>query len=248
MSLTETVTGIQAILLSKDPPTAVKLFKPSQNIPTDIRLVDRKSRYCPFLMRARHGETLLLTTEKLAYPEAYVAFVFGPLLGKISSGQMLHVLGLYQTKDAATITIAKMPRLKRNSVSAITAEPLKDFPLEPDIAIVEGSPEQIMWLCLARIFETGRRLNSSSSIFQCYCVGVTVVLYITKEVNISPCCYGTCEATDVPPEHMFMGIPMPFLSKIENRLKTLSKKAMIRARGKGVYHAYCQQECKKRQG
>lgn len=67
-------------------------------------------------------------------------------------------------------------------------------------------------------------------------------------MNISPGCYGTREATDVPPEHMFMGIPMPFLSQIVKGLKALSEKAIIKARGKGVYHAYSQQECRKEQG
>jgi len=199
-------------------------------------------------MLARRGETFLLTPEKLACPATNAAFGFGLLPEKISSGQMLHVLGLYQTKEAAANTMATMPRLKANSISAIAAGPLEVFPLEPDIVIVEGLPEQIIWLCLARTFEAGGRLNFSSSIFQCCCVDVTVVPYTTNEVNISPGCYGTREATDVPPEHMFMGIPMPFLSQIVKGVKALSEKAMIKARGKGVYHAYSQQECRKQQG
>lgn len=239
---------IQSILQLKDPPIAIKLFKPSEKIPSDIKLIEMRSRYCQSLMLARHGQTLLLTPEKLACPAAYAALGFGPLPEKISTGQMLHFLGLYQTEEAAANTMATMPRLKANSISAIAAGPLEDSPLEPDIVIVEGLPEQIMWLCLARTFEAGGRLNFSSSIFQCCCVDVTVVPYLTKEVNISPGCYGTREATDVPPEHMFMGIPMAFLSQVVKGLKALSEKAMIKARGKGVYQAYSQQEHKKEQG
>ena len=247
MKITEAAREIQSTLLLEDHLIAVELLKFSENTPANIVLVDRKSRYCQFLMLARHGETLLLTPEKLACPAAYAAFGFGPLPEKISTGQMLHVLGLYQTKEASAYTMATMPRLKANSISAIAVGPLEDFPSEPDIAIVEGLPEQIMWLCLARTFETGGRLNFSSSIFQCCCVDVTVVPYITTEVNISPGCYGTRESTDVPLEHMFLGIPMPFLSQIVKGLKALSEKAMIKAREKGVYHAYSQQERKQKQ-
>ncbi|MBE0511969.1 DUF169 domain-containing protein [Candidatus Bathyarchaeota archaeon] len=248
MKITEAANEIQSILQLKDPPVAVKLFRPSENIPSDIKLIERKSRYCQFLMLARHGETLLLTAERLACPAAYAAFGFSLLPEKISSGQMLHVLGLYQTKEAAAYTMATMPRLKANTVSAIAAGPLEGFPLEPDIVIVEGLPEQIMWLCLARTFETGGRLNFSSSIFQCCCVDVTVVPYTTKEVNISPGCYGTREATDLPPEHMFIGIPMSFLGQIVKGLRRLSKKAMIKARGKSVYHAHHQGKVKRKKG
>lgn len=42
--------------------------------------------------------------------------------------------------------------------------------------------------------------------------------------------------------------PYPFLSQIVKGLKALSKEAMIKVRGKGVYHAYSQQECRKEQG
>jgi uncharacterized protein (DUF169 family) len=247
MTVAEAAQEIQSILQLKDPLIGVKLIKPSENIPSYIKLIDKKSRYCQFLMHARHGETLLLTPEQLACPAAYAAFGFGSLPEKISSGQMQHALGLYQSPEAAANTMATMPRLKAGSISAIAAGPLMDFPLKPDVIVIEGLPEQIMWLCLARTFKTGGRLNFSSSIFQCCCVDVTAVPYMTKDVNISPGCYGTREATDVPLNHMFMGIPMPLLEQIVQGLKGLSEKAMIKAREKSVYRVYSQ-ACNKLEG
>lgn len=248
MKLAEVSGNLKTSLELGDPPIGVKFFKFSDKLPTEIKVVDKKSRYCQFLMLARQAEAFLLTPEKLAWPAAYAAFGFGPLTEKISSGQMLHVLGLYLTKEVAANTMATMLREKANSISAIAAGLLEVFPLELDIVIVEGLPEQIMWLCLARTFEAGGRLNFNSSIFQCCCVDVTVVPYITREVNLSPGCYGTRKATDAPSEHVFMGILMLFLSQIAKLLKALSEKDIIKARGKGVYHAYRQQECRKEQG
>jgi len=70
-------------------------------------------------------------------------------------------------------------------------------------------------------------------------VDVTVVPYLTGEVNISPSCYGCREATDASPEHMFMGIPAKLLEEITESLEKLSIKAMITVRNKGVYKLYC---------
>ncbi|MEM3531053.1 MAG: DUF169 domain-containing protein, partial [Nitrososphaerales archaeon] len=147
-------------------------------------------------------------------------------------------LGLYTTKEAAAKTMSMIPRIKLGEAKAVVAGILKDFILTPDIVVVEGLPEQIMWLCLARNFKEGGRLNFSSSIFQCCCVDVTVVPYITGEVNISPGCYGCREATDTPPEHMFMGIPAKLLPEIVESLEYLSKKAMQAVREKRVYKVY----------
>lgn len=81
-------------------------------------------------------------------------------------------------------------------------------------------------------------MNFSSSISQCCCVDVTVVPYVTEEVNVSLECYGTREATDVPNEDMFMGIPSTLLDEVVEGLEGLSKKAMIKAREKRVYKSY----------
>jgi len=76
------------------------------------------------------------------------------------------------TKEASSRTMSLIPRIKLGETKAVITGPLKDFPTIPDIIIVEGLPEQVMWLCLARNCKGGGRLNFSSSIFQCCCVDV----------------------------------------------------------------------------
>jgi len=180
----------------------------------------------------------MLTAENLACPAAKAAFGLAPLPEKISSGEMLYSLGLFMNREAAAKTMSLIPKIKLGLAKAVVAGPLKTFPLDPDVIVVEGLPEQIMWLCLARNAKEGGRLNFSSSIFQCCCVDATVVPYLTGEVNISPGCYGCREATDTPPEHMFMGIPAKLIGEIVESLEFLSKKAMPTVREKRVYKAY----------
>jgi uncharacterized protein (DUF169 family) len=189
-------------------------------------------------MLARKGQTLMLTAENIACPAAKAALGFAPLPEKISTGEMLCTLGLFTSKEAAAKTMIMTPRIKLGSTKAVVAGPLRDFPIVPDIIVVESVPEHVMWLCLASNFKEGGRLNFSSSIFQCCCVDVTVVPYLTGDINISPGCYGCRQSTDTPPEHMFMGIPVKRMNEIVESLEALSEKAMKAVREKSVYALY----------
>lgn len=209
---------IKDFLSLKLPPIAVKIMETSEETPAVSR-PRQKSRYCQLLMLASKGQTLMLTDEDLACPAAKAALGFAPLPEKIASGEMLCSLGLFMTKEVAAKTMSMVPRIKLGEAKAVVAGPLKDFILTPNIVVVEGLSEQIMWLCLARNFKEGGRLNFSSSIFQCCCVDVTVMPYLTGEINISPDCYGCREATDIPPEHMFMGIPTKIVLEIAESLE-----------------------------
>ena len=228
---------IEQILGLEVPLIAVKIVKMEEPLP-NLKSPPQKSRYCQLLMLARKGQTLMLTAEDLSCPAAKAALGFAPLPEKIANGEMLCSLGLFMTREAAAKTMSMIPRIRLGEAKAVVAGPLRSFPLAPDVIVVEGLPEQIMWLCLARNFKEGGRLNFNSSIFQCCCVDVTVVPYLTGEVNIGPGCYGCREATDTPPEHMFMGIPAKLIPEVVESLEYLSKKAMIAVREKRVYKAY----------
>ncbi|NWG11297.1 DUF169 domain-containing protein [Candidatus Bathyarchaeota archaeon] len=234
---------MEEILGLDTPPLAVKIVKAGETLPC-VKSPPQKSRYCQLLMLARKGQTLMMTAEDLACPAAKAALGFAPLPEKISTGEMLCTLGLFGSKAAAARTMKMIPRISLGSIKAVVAGPLVNFPVTPDIIVIESIPEHIMWLCLARNFKEGGRLNFSSSIFQCCCVDVTVVPYLTGDINISPGCYGCREATDTPPEHMFMGIPAKLLGEVVESLEALSQKAMKTVREKRVYKLYtgCKEE------
>jgi len=109
---------------------------------------------------------------------------------------MLCTLGLFLSKEAAAKTMKLMPRISLGAAKAMVAGPLKDFLLAPDVIVVESVPEHAMWLSLAANFKEGGRLNFNSLIFQAECVDVTVVPYLTGELNMTPGCYGCRQATD----------------------------------------------------
>lgn len=67
---------------------------------------------------------------------------------------------------------------------------------------------------------------------------VTVLPYLTKNVNVSLGCYGCRDATDIADDGCLVGIPIEKLGKIVASLKALAEKAMPEARKKGVYNQF----------
>ncbi len=98
----------------------------------------QKSRYCQLLMLARKGQALMMTAEDLACPAAKAALGFAPLPEKISSGEMLCTLGLFGSKEAAARTMKMIPRISLGSIKAVVAGPLENFPVTPDIVVIES--------------------------------------------------------------------------------------------------------------
>jgi len=230
--------SLKEILGLKWSPVAVKLVKPDETMNEIPLRSPKRLRYCQLLMEAKRGKSATLTSENIACPAAAAALGLMPLPEKISSGKMLKTLGLFESEEAAATTMAQMPRMKLGEVKAIAAAPLENATFRPDVVIVEDKPEKVMWINLAAIHETGGRLSFSSAVFQACCVDVTVIPYLTKNVNVSLGCYGCRDATDIADDECLVGMPMEKMGEIITSLKALAQKAMPEARNKGVYNQF----------
>ena len=234
----EASSSLKGILGLECPPIGVRLVKKDEN-PKDIPPEsNRRLRYCQLLMEAKKGQGATLTSQNIACPAAAATLGLLPLPEKISSGAMLQTLGLFESKEAAARTMAQMPRLELGTFKAVAAAPLEDAKFTPDVVIIEDKPEKIMWINLASIHETGGRLSFNSAVFQACCVDVTVIPYLTKNVNVSLGCYGCRDATDITDDECLVGIPFEKLREIVTSLEALSKKAMPEARQKRVYNQF----------
>jgi len=230
--------ALKKVLGLKWSPIAVKLIKPDESTNAIPPKSPKRLRYCQLLMEAKSGKSATLTSGNIACPAAAAALGLMPLPEKISSGKMLKTLGLFQSEEAAAKTMAQMSRMKLGEVKAIAAAPLENAAFRPDVVIIEDRPEKIMWMNLAAIYETGGRLSFGSAVFQACCVDVTVIPYLTKNVNVSLGCYGCRDATDIADDECLVGIPMEKMDKIAASLEALAQKAMPEARNKGVYNQF----------
>ncbi|AKB68216.1 DUF169 domain-containing protein [Methanosarcina mazei] len=199
---------------------------------------ETKSRYCQALMRAGKGEKVLITAKNISCPASAAAFGLKPLPEVLSSGQMLFKLGLFDSPDAAKNAMEGMTRLEQGKYAGVLLSPLENMEIEPDIVVIEALPEQLMWLSLASIYDTGKRLKFNTAVFQATCVDSTVIPFVTGDLNSSLGCYGCREATDVLEEETLIGIPYRELEKIITNLQKLAAKPMKKVRSKEALKSF----------
>jgi uncharacterized protein (DUF169 family) len=216
-------------------PVAVK-FVPTGKTPPRLHAPDRR-RFCQVLMEARRGEKRLLTPDNVSCPAVASALGFKPLPDKLASGEMPAAFGIFASPEAARRTIESMPRLEQGKYAAVAVLPLAKVGdgCEPDVVIVEGLPEQLMWLALACVHETGGRLEFSTAVLQATCVDAAILPFVTGKMNASFGCYGCREATDLAVEECVMGIPGGLLDTVVTNLRRLAAKAIPRVRAKSAY-------------
>ena len=235
MEIKEAADVMKKILGLIYEPIAVKfLTEKSQlagfEVPSDCR-------YCQVLMGAREGEKLLLTGDNVSCPAAAWALGFKEPPAKLSSGEMPAGMGIFGSPAAAKNTLDTMPRLKMGKYQMVACCPLGQAPFEPDIVVLESAVEHLMWVALAKVFETGGRLEFSTGILQATCVDGTIMPFLKQEIHASLGCYGCREATNMAESECVLGFPVKDLEHIMNSLKKLNERAIPRVRGKAVYKA-----------
>jgi uncharacterized protein (DUF169 family) len=193
-------------------------------------------RYCQLLMRARRGESLRLLSDDLACPAAASAFGFKPLPEGLATGKGLCGFGIVAEAATGKAMFDGMTRLPAGSVEAIAVCPLGTAPGTPDVVVVEGAPEQLMWLALADLnLAGGTRRRADTAVLQAVCVDATVVPFVEKRLNFSLGCYGCREATDIGADETILGFPGASLGGIVAALEELNVKAIARSRAKAAY-------------
>jgi len=193
-------------------------------------------RYCQALMRARHGEVVTLDADELSCPAASAAFGFRALPEGLASGKGLVAYGIVHEEETGRTMFEHMARLPPGETTCIALMPLGRANRVPDVVVVEGPPEQLMWLLLADLNRAGgaRRL-ADTAVLQATCVDSTVIPYKDGRLNFSLGCYGCREATDIEPQESVLGFPGSFLGALVAELERLAEKAIPRSRAKQVY-------------
>lgn len=214
-------------------PVGVKFF---EDVPADIPRA-KDHRFCQFVMRARKGDSLLLTSEDITCPAA-AALGFKPLPPKLKNGAMLCGYGIFKETDSAIKVMEQMPRIEQDKYKAVLAKPLKDFNETPDVVLLEDTAENLMWRALAYLNDKGGRLEFSTSILQAVCVDSVVIPHLKQDINMSFGCYGCRDATDAKPNEALIGFPGTKLDMVVENLKYLSKQAIHRSRAKNVYKSF----------
>jgi len=211
----------------------------------------RNHRYCQALMKARHGESVLLEPAGLSCPAAAAAFGFRALPPQLANGKGLVGFGIVADEAVGKRMFAGMPKLAEASIASIALCPLRLAPRIPDVVVVEGPAEVLMWLLLADLnVHEGERRIGDTAVLQATCVDATVIPYLKQRLNFSLGCYGCREATDLTPGETVLGFPGMLLEPLLGALEMLRSKAIPRSRAKltherlglGMFETSCRQD------
>ena len=217
-------------------PVAVFLLDPKSALPTKSFKSVTGHRYCQLLMHARHGESVALAPDELACPAAAAAFGFRPLPEGLATGKGLVGFGIVGDPGTGRRMFEGMPRLEPGRVMLIAAAPLSAVRAIPDVVVVEGPPEALMWLALADLnVAGGERRRGDTAVLQATCVDATIIPYLEQRLNFSLGCYGCREATDLGPHESVLGFPGARLEPLLAALESLANRAVGRSRAKAVF-------------
>ncbi|NMC12589.1 MAG: hypothetical protein GYA34_06870 [Chloroflexi bacterium] len=193
----------------------------------------KQHRYCQALMKARHGQSVLLDSAGISCPAAAAAFGFRPLPEGLRNGSGLVGFGIVADAKIGQQMFEHMPKFSSGQIKGLHLFPLAKAEVIPDIAVIEDEIEKLMWINLAYLNATGgKRINSSTAILQATCVDSTIIPFLEQRLNFSYGCYGCREATDIKENESVLGFPTNFLLDIVENLEYLNEKAIPNSRSK----------------
>lgn len=232
--------GLKDILELTREPVAIKLVQNEAEL-ENMRLKDydpeTKCRYCQAVMRASHGEKVILSADNITCAAAAAAFGLKTLHPKLASGAAHYNVGTFGAQDAAQKMMAEMPRLEFGDYNYLAVAPLSACEFNPDVILIESNPENLMWLALASIYTTGERLQFSTSVVQATCVDSTIVPFITRRFNATLGCTGCREATDIAETENLAGFPSCLLPIITENLIVM-KEVIAKSKTKSTYNRF----------
>jgi uncharacterized protein (DUF169 family)/NAD-dependent dihydropyrimidine dehydrogenase PreA subunit len=212
-------------------PVAISLVPTGAALP-DAPQPREKLRYCQSLMAARRGKTLLMPPRCHACPDGTTILGLTEIPPKLASGELYIRFGKLATIEAARQMVAERPYLAPHSIQATLVAPLAKAVLLPDVVAVIAQPEQMMWLCMAASYYTGKRMEFKTSGYNAQCVETTLIPYTSGRMNLSLGCYGCRASSDISDDMMFMGIPVGKMPDLIHGLEALGKKAIPDSRNK----------------
>ncbi len=215
-------------------PVGVRFLFKEDNIPEGPERLSGY-RYCQALMRARHGEHMMLDAEVIACPAAAAAFGFKPLPEGLKTGKGLKGFGIVEKEETGRTMFEGMAKLDQGRLHSLYLFPLESADIEPDIVVVEDETEKLMWIALAYLnIQGGKRVESSTAILQATCVDTTIIPYKEQKFNMSMGCYGCRDATDIGNNETVLGFPFKDFRPIMENLEFLNRKAIPNSRGKNA--------------
>ncbi len=225
---------VRAVLGLDSSLVGVKFLFTTEDIPASVERLEGH-RYCQVVMKARHGSHVLLDADGIACPAAAAAFGFKPLPDPLKTGKGLVGFGITQEEHTGKTMFEGMTTLSPGLLKALYLFPLETATVEPEVVVVEGEVEKLMWIALANLnIKGGQRVQGSTAILQAVCVDATLVPFVHRCFNMSMGCYGCRDATDLGTGETVVGFPFSDYKSIAQSVMALGAKAIGNSRAKNA--------------
>ncbi len=212
-------------------PVAVGLIAADEALP-DAPIPAENLRFCQAMMAARRGASILMPPHRHSCPDGTSIFGMTGVPEKLATGEIYVLFHKVVNAEAAARMVAERPTLPPKSRRATYVAPLAKTVREPEVVVFTGTPEQMMWLCMAMSYYSGHRHDFHASGFNSMCVEAVLLPLANDEPNITFGCYGCRAASDIGEDMMFMGVPTHLLPTIAEGATELAKKAIPDSRNK----------------
>ena len=212
-------------------PVAVSLIERDELLP-DVPMPAENLRFCQAMMAARRGASILMPPGKHSCPDGTSIFGMTGVPEKLATGEIYVLFHKLVNAEAAANMVAERPTLPEKSRRATYVAPLAKTVREPEVVVITGTPEQMMWLCMSMSYYSGHRFDFHASGYNSMCVEAVLYPMMDGQPNITFGCYGCRAASDIDENMMFMGIPPELLPTVVQGLTELAKKAIPDSRNK----------------
>jgi uncharacterized protein (DUF169 family) len=205
-------------------PVAVKLFKDPEKL-KEIKFLKvpegdfilcqlfSYSRYYGWTMGCRGEDNICpLADITLGFEEAHDLFKEGAFF-----------IGRYnETKEAAKLTTASIPRLPTNEYEVIVSGALGRVDYEPDLILIWGNSAQMMRIIQGYLWKRGGRVNMST-----FCDGVcadTITkTLLTQDLQIAFPCLGDRRFGSATDSDLIASIPFKLIDEIISGMEKTHK-------------------------
>ncbi|MFW9929112.1 MAG: DUF169 domain-containing protein [Candidatus Thorarchaeota archaeon] len=196
-------------------PVAVKLLKDSEKL-KEIKFLKKPTKeiiLCQLFSYSRYyGWTIGCSGEDNICPLADITLGFEEAHGLFKEGAFF--IGRYnETKEAAKMTAASIPRLPTNEYKALVSGALGRIDFTPDLILIWGNSAQMMRIIQGYLWRKGGRV-SMSTFCDGVCADTITQTLLTQDLQIAFPCLGDRRFGNATDSDLIASIPIKLINEI----------------------------------
>jgi len=133
----------------------------------------------------------------------------------------------FSSEEASRNMIDSMPKFERGKYGAILVGPLDRIPVEPDVVVIYGNVAQMLRIVNGYLYDTGNRLNFSTSGDAGLCSDTVVIPMVTGKPHMAIPCNGGRLMSLPNQTEMACGIPIGEMEHILEGIRFTGKNVPV---------------------